>query len=1675
MKKIFLFLVIVLFLCIFGYLYLKSQKFAGHLKPYLSKKISDYTGQSVEIGRISTDIFNQIILSDITVADFSGKELLRVNKIKVRYSLMELIKSITRGKLGISSENLKELIKEIVIYEPYLRAGLPVSKTAVQQSGSEAAVLPPWKIVVINGKANIALNKNKTVTVENIDGAALLAGYPEVHYEVSFECDEYFKKADIKGNYHLVSQDFSAVVSAREFKLTALQGFKIGENYFDVDSGEAGFNIKVSGNIDEVIKDYTKAVINGEVVLEKMRSGIMEIPSARLNISPERIKIDNGILRFSGNNISISGAVKDYLKEPFFSVSAKGSLSARHLVNKTALKNVVGMFEIDGSFEGTAEDIRASGNLYLSQGSVSDVKVRHLRAYAEYADGNLKIGSGSVYIGNGRLIWEGSVDTGGDMDVRLSANSLMLQDFYSKGTLSGKVSGSVTLVGAVSSPMLESDVTIENSRLFGRELGHINIKSSYSGSDLVIDGFTLDGRYSLKAELDNPGKSGNIQVKKFLLKGLGDSALKAEGEMAFSPLTLDLKIEGKNILTEEFTVIKKFYPDSRGSFNFDGEAEIMPQKFQFNGRISSDDIWVESQKYQIEAGVAVSGKEKMQIKISDLNLNNYLKANAVLDREKEKYVFSKISLTAENAALKALSNIIAGNIEMEGILSGNLEYDSSGAGNGDFSFKNLGFSDIKWGDGNIKVSCRKNEWMLDVFETIREGSFSAEGKIYPEQELSLKLNEYSFKDRKISAEGVYKGKTVNEEYSMGINFSKVRIEEMAWPDIAASGKYKDKKLSALVSAGKDIKCEVFADFGRDNKLESELWYKNIEAAGLLRLFGVKADIAGTAEGSVKAMGSLLKPIVVVQLDLKKGVVSKLPFTLKAEAEYQKPEVKINRFEGSIKDSGFFRVSGGINKDNTLETDINVKSLDLNALAELIGENIAGAVDIDMKLRGTVNAPETSAELSGENVRINNLVFKKLTGSLFLKEKKMRIERFTAKCLGGEMVFTQGEADFGGQGIFRLDSVADFKNISLGPVSLFGKAKIYGESGAANTVNFKIVPLNLLLNRYALSNDLNITYERGILNIAFADGLKAELLYKKTGEIEVRSIRFDKNTANLTGEGVLKNDNFEGSVTGNNINLKDIARILDSPVDCGGKANFNVNLSGKGRLKRAEGLVEVNEGKLNNIDLMTSYCEFSYKDGNLNLKNAYIKDPEYVDIALSGNIGENSDLTVNVNRLSLAVLEAVNSEISKAGGYFKGSLKMTGSIVNPVIDGGLNLSGGRIHGRNFFNKITSIDCDIKADKKRINIVNLSADWKPGKVTGEGYVEFAGKKINADILLKTNDKGVLVKIPYLDIPQSSIFGRFLTLPSNGEPQFTLRIHNTDGNYKVEGEVLLRNTHFTYPPAKSSSKAPRSSILDNVILDINLKAGESVWYENTYARVEVDGGLNFKKYPEKKIIINGVVTSGQGEVTYFNRDFRLKQAELQFEDTVEYLSAVASADIQKKMAEGVWEDNTVELIVPQARVAEVQPRLSSSEYVEEKTSEEALQIAIAGTEFEDLSQEERSALLRKEFLRAIDANLTSPLIKSILNRTELVDVAKVDVKVTEDTAGNELMLEGAGLRLGRYFTDKFYLGYYMEVGGVFENKLSLSHELDVLYRLQGSQFVRGRISGKEKFLGLEQQIRF
>jgi len=288
-------------------------------------------------------------------------------------------------------------------------------------------------------------------------------------------------------------------------------------------------------------------------------------------------------------------------------------------------------------------------------------------------------------------------------------------------------------------------------------------------------------------------------------------------------------------------------------------------------------------------------------------------------------------------------------------------------------------------------------------------------------------------------------------------------------------------------------------------------------------------------------------------------------------------------------------------------------------------------------------------------------------------------------------------------------------------------------------------------------------------------------------------------------------------------------------------------------------------------------------------------------------------------------------------------------------------------------------------------------------------------------------------------------------------------------------LENTYFTYPPRAEDTKDLNLDFLNPAVWNLEIKAGKNTWYQNRFAEVQVQGHMRLTG-PTKDLTVNGAITSTKGEISYLGATFIVKEATVECINDELFLEARAECPIQ---------DDTIVLVVERGKWGKVKPKFISRSNPE-MTEQEAL-VKATGLDSLRFSTEEGSTLLRKELLKLIDSSLASPLIKSILRSTGLVDVVKVDtgraqkpaerLNSSEATKGREInsLLEGTEITFGKYLSSDLYLGYKLQFEEGFLNKLELRHEVELLYRLKRGISLKGKLGEQERYFGVERQIRF
>jgi hypothetical protein len=267
-----------------------------------------------------------------------------------------------------------------------------------------------------------------------------------------------------------------------------------------------------------------------------------------------------------------------------------------------------------------------------------------------------------------------------------------------------------------------------------------------------------------------------------------------------------------------------------------------------------------------------------------------------------------------------------------------------------------------------------------------------------------------------------------------------------------------------------------------------------------------------------------------------------------------------------------------------------------------------------------------------------------------------------------------------------------------------------------------------------------------------------------------------------------------------------------------------------------------------------------------------------------------------------------------------------------------------------------------------------------------------------------KGIKIVVPEL----SMLVGRpQKQLPSFGEPVFSLNLTGRKENLKLSGFIQFDNTRFTYPPLKGAEENELiSKLFGDCKWDVELKTGRNTWYESDTMHLNIEGSLEFtNKLPD--LIINGKIESSKGKINYINKSCDVKQAVFEVIDNECFFQATAETSavfmvsrqpvgkgkIDKEIDKEIGK---VEIVIPRAPVGEVEPIFVSREHYD--MSSEKLLEATYGLG-EEIGPEERALFLKRQLVRMFDSTLHSPLARSFLQRSKLIDDVVVSYPLSDE----------------------------------------------------------------------------
>jgi hypothetical protein len=420
--------------------------------------------------------------------------------------------------------------------------------------------------------------------------------------------------------------------------------------------------------------------------------------------------------------------------------------------------------------------------------------------------------------------------------------------------------------------------------------------------------------------------------------------------------------------------------------------------------------------------------------------------------------------------------------------------------------------------------------------------------------------------------------------------------------------------------------------------------------------------------------------------------------------------------------------------------------------------------------------------------------------------------------------------------------------------------------------------------------------------------------------------------------------------------------------------------------------------------------------------------------------------------------------------------LQGPTANPKINGFFKIENGEFNSYYLTRKAKDVQMDLEIKSNQVHLKSCQASVGKGVFKASG--SFDGEWKEEELFLdhfnlkafSEGQEGIRIQVPELPVVKAR-FG-LPSVPSKGSASFSIELTGTKEDPKMAGWIQIQDALLSYPPPKEEETA--SHWFKSMDWDLELKTGPHVIFQNDFAYARLDGQLRFKGAKEN-LLVNGNIHSNEGGITLYGGKFDLLEAVFEvlqppsFElkkttystpssRNIAYLQLRAEKNTFSTTSQGDKISDTITVQLERTPLTEEfdsEKLTFRSSQNPNMPSEKVATQAGLGIDLETADPAQREVELRQGIARLLDSQLASPLARSILQQTGLVDRIEI-TQNAEEGRSKELRGEepsaidpliGQSILLERTFGSKLGIGYKATVDKI-RDKADLIHQLQLRY---------------------------
>jgi len=787
-----------------------------------------------------------------------------------------------------------------------------------------------------------------------------------------------------------------------------------------------------------------------------------------------------------------------------------------------------------------------------------------------------------------------------------------------------------------------------------------------------------------------------------------------------------------------------------------------------------------------------------------------------------------------------------------------------------------------------------------------------------------------------------------------------------------------------------------------------------------------------------------------KIEAEEGQISELPFDyLEGKIDYQGNKLKLEEFV--FKNEGFaFKGKGNVDfsEEEDIETSfvLKVEQVDINYLAKLYnydfpisglaqGEIIIESIWPKMTAHGDLKLKDIN--LVSYQVESGNLIF-------VLEDNKIRIESMVLNS-GKAQLYANGEINL--EEDLPLNLRVNFLNQDISDLlSNFVQpdlmSKFRGQATGSLEIKGNYASPDLYLS--ALIKDAQL--EEVPLN-------SIEVKLDKIGSmVRINQLKLSQRKGELVAGGWINldedNKNLDIHLSADNVDLSQLSNLFGIEDEIRGMVNFKAEVTGSVDLPNISFLAKVEKGNFQDFIFDNLTFEALYNQDILEVKQ-FILEKEGHQIKGKGKIpyefssmGKEKvspsltdvpiDFILTLENTDLSFISMFfKEEIKQLQGLTNAELELSGTLNHPILNGSIALTDGEVELFQFPTKINSLNVLLQLEDNLVKIEDMNFQIDQYRIYTFG--EFALKNLqpqDLNINIWTNKEEVL----YQDIfkVQANLKARVTGLFTSPHIEGTLTLSQGELNWKDNDKDMPSN------PSELLSK------LINVKGDIDLEVkilDDFIAKTNDFnlklvGGLKVQGSLSAPK-------LNGEFEIKQGHIIFLDKKFRVSAGKVIFTDSS---GEDMILDIRAKT-----EIDDIDVFVSVSGIlAQPMVTFSSSPALSES---EIISLLMFNKNYAGLTEGEMGTILKEEMINLIAQGLSIRFLNQI--EDEIANSLGLDEFKIETIFKKEqdsdlafipgFALETLALKVGKYFSENFYLTYSAPLFEMGIGDLELEYKLE------------------------------